>query len=178
MDTPILLRKARNGDTPLSFRAAVLAVATTARPGAARWTELVVYRLPVDTAEEIATGGYVVSKVGRSLVVHSPTCSKADPRRMLHPDPWTEPDPARIACLQCQPYMGILDQRLLMEQDRHAVLQARTPADLAKVLLQGRPGTPLPTAVTGIVAEVLGQVRRADPDFDQWATANLDGSIR
>lgn len=178
MDTPILLRQARNGDTPLSFRAAVLAAATTARPGASRWTELVVYRLPVDTTEETATGGYVVSKIGRSLVVHKPTCSKANPRKMDTPDPWVDPDPARVACLQCQPYMGILDQRLLMERDRHAVLQARSPVDLAKVLLQGRPGTPLPTAPTGIVAEVLAQVRRSDPDFDLWAAAHLDGSLR
>lgn len=167
MDSPVLLRKALDGKREVSFYAAVLAAATTQRPGAARWTELTVYRLPRERGEEPATGGYAVAKVGRSLVVHLASCRRARDKRKL------TPISNRVAlgpggwapCWECQPGEH---GAVWMEEDRHTLLQARTPAELSKILLRGRPGAEPVTVLSGIVAETVQQIRRADTDFDHW----------
>lgn len=175
MDSPILLRQVRNGEQMLSFRAAVLGAATTERPGAARWTELTVYRLPRTPTEDPATGIYVMSKVGRSTVAHRAECAKVDARRMLPVREVSLEDLAlRSSCLACQPE-AFFDVAW-MERTRYTVLQARTPADLAKVLLQGRPGEPPASRPTGVVAKAVEQIRLADPDFDHWAADHLSRS--
>jgi hypothetical protein len=176
MDTQVLLRQVRDGEHDLRFHAAVLAAATTERPGAPRWTELTVYRTPVGDEVDQPRGMYVVAKVGRSVVAHRPGCEKVRGRRYdaigtLTPGGGSYPVP----CLSCQPDMGVLDPGTLLERTRHLVLQARTPADLVKVLLQGRPGAiPTDAPPTGIVAETIRQVRLADPDFDRFCTDTLD----
>lgn len=172
MDTPVLLRQIHDGSHVLQFHAAVLAAATTARPGAARWTELTVYRLPLGDETEEPRGGYVVSKVGRSLVAHLPTCSTARRHRMELVSEVDYPG-ERVPCLTCQPNVLALEPTTLLETTRYLVLRARTPADLAKVLMQGRPNDPLPVTLTGIVAETIRQVRQADPDFDNYCAAHL-----
>jgi hypothetical protein len=80
----------------------------------------------------------------------------------------------RTPCLSCQPNVITLEPTTLLERTRYLVLRARTPADLTKVLLQGRPGDPRPVALTGIVAETIRQVRLADPDFDHYCAAALE----
>lgn len=174
MDTPVLIRKVRDGDRHLSFAAAVLGAATTERPGAPRWTELTVYRLPRFSGEDPATGGYVVAKIGRSVLAHRFTCPKADPRRMptLAAADADELAVHRLPCLTCQPIQDGRD--VVLERTRYMVLQARDPEDLARTLLRGRPGDPVPTSITGIIAETVRQIRLADPDFDRWAAENLD----
>jgi len=80
----------------------------------------------------------------------------------------------RVSCLTCQPNVLVLEPDTLLERTRYRVLRARTPADLAKVLMQGRPGDPMPVAITGIVAETIRQVRLADADFDQYCADTLE----
>lgn len=172
MDTPVLLRQVRDGEHDLNFHAAVLGATTSARPGAPRWTELTVYRLPLGDEVDQPRGVYVVSKVGRSLMAHLPTCVYARPHRMTPARQVPEPG-ERTPCLTCQPNILILAPDTLLERTRYLVLRARTPADLAKVLMQGRPGDPAPVAITGIVAETIRQVRLADADFDNYCAANL-----
>jgi hypothetical protein len=168
MDNPVLLRTALDGRRTVSFMAAVLAAATTQRPGAARWTELTVYRLAAKRADEPPRGGYVVAKVGRSVVAHRASCKRAQDKRKLTPTS-NRGDRGRVGgwspCLDCQP--GDTGA-VWMEEDRHTLLQARTPSELAKILMRGRPGQEPATTLTGIVAETVQQIRRADADFDHW----------
>lgn len=170
--TPVRLRQVRDGEHDIQFHAAVLAAATTERPGAPRWTELTVYRLPLGEEVDQPRGMYVVSKVGRSTVAHAPTCPHA--RRHQMDEVGTGPWPGeRTPCLTCQPNVLVLESDTLLERTRCHVLRARGPADLAKVLLQGRPGDPAPVALTGIVAETIRQVRLSDPDFDNYCAISL-----
>lgn len=166
MDNPVLVRQVKDEhDHDLTFKAAVLAAATTQRPGVPRWTELTVYRLPKFDSEEPATGGYVVARVGKSVVVHRPNCPKARPRRMTmlgmgHTD-------GLLGCLTCQPDLHRPMPNWLVERTRHSLAQARDPESLLEVLRTARPGQPL-QSITGIVFEAVRQVQLADPDFQRW----------
>lgn len=175
MDTPVLLRQVRDGGKDIQFHAAVLGATTTERPGAPRWTELTVYRLPLGDEIEGPRGVYVISKVGRSTVAHNPACPHARHHQMDEAGrgPWPG---ERTPCLTCQPNVLVLEPDTLLERNRYHVLRARTPADLVKVLLQGRPGDPRPVALTGIVAETIRQVRLADSDFNDYCATSLDAN--
>lgn len=173
MDRRVLLRQVRDGDNDLQFYAAVLGATTTERPGAPRWTELTVYRRPQEDEVDQPRGMYVVSKVGRSVVAHLPSCKNARRHRMT-PVSQTPRPGERVPCMTCLPNVLALEPTTLLEGTRYLVLQARTPADLAKVLMQGRPGDPVPVALTGIVAETIRQVRLADPDFDHYCATALE----
>jgi hypothetical protein len=165
MDLPVLVRQARDGDQVIRFRAAVLAAATTARPGSVRWTEETVYRIP-KASEEPPAGGYVVAKVGRSQVAHRPTCRLANPRRM---STWArsqdEPPEERMPCMECRPNLDPPITGVLLERTRYQLLQARDPASLAAILL---PKGPAMTWMTGMTKQLSEQVRRADAEFDSW----------
>lgn len=168
MDTPVLPRQVRDGDRILRFRAAVLAAATTQRPGAPRWTELTVYRLPGRNDDDL-TGGYVVAKIGRSVLVHRKSCHMANPRVMkpvgLTPDTVTMPTPH----LGCTPDME--DPSNLLERTKYQVLQARAARELVEILLLGEVAA---VKVMGMTAEVVQQLCVADTDFnDWWATEVL-----
>jgi hypothetical protein len=163
MDNPILLRTAQSGGQLLSFQAAVLAAGTTKHPGSTRWTEMTVYRLQKQR-EEPPQGGYVVAKVGRSLVVHSADCGMARPKMMTHWDATNSDNEWRVPCLVCNPSLSRQDRTTWLEQDRHSVLQARNPAALVDILLGET------RAVRGMTAEVIRQLRLADNDFDRWWT--------
>jgi hypothetical protein len=155
----------------LCLRAAVLGAGTTERPGAPRWTELTVYRLP-QRVEEPPAGEYVVAKVGRSVMAHHPSCRLARPRVMARLDPRSVMTVPPVRCLEC--LVDLSSPDTLLERTKFQVLRARTPGDLLKVLLQGRPGTPPPTTPTGVVAEVVRRARQADADFDRYCTDHLD----
>lgn len=168
MTLPVLLRSARDGAQWLQFRAAVLAAATTARPGAARWTELTVYRLPRTQDEQPPLGGYVVAKVGRSQVAHRPNCAMTKHRTMpTFLDAGEEATVRRSPCMLCMPEVGDgMDPHTLLEPSRYSVLQARDPEALWAVLLTGRHGEI--NRVTGTVAEIIRQIRAADVTFRDW----------
>ncbi len=166
---PRVLRDDHLGE--LHLRAAVLGSGTTARPGAPRWTELVVYRL-AKAMEEPPAGEYVVGKVGRSVLAHHPSCRLANARVMSRLDPRSVMSPPVIRCLECP--VDLASPSTLLERTKYQVLRARTPADLAKVLLQARPGTPAPTHPTGMVAAVFEQVREADQGFDRYCVEHID----
>lgn len=166
MDSPVLVRQVKDDrDQDITFKAAVLAAATTQRPGVARWTELTVYRLPKFPTEEPATGGYVIARAGKSLVVHRPDCARANPRRMSQLG--MGKTDGLVGCLTCTPPMHPPMPNLLLERTRYSLAQARDPESLLTVLRTARPGQPL-QAITGIVGEAVRQVKLADPDFERW----------
>lgn len=174
MDLPVLVRSARDGEQVIRFKAAVLGAATTARPGAVRWTEKTVYRLP-KASEEPPRGGYVVAEVGRSQVAHLPTCRLANRRRM---STWVrlqdEPMHDRMPCMECRPRLDPLDPGVLLERTRYQLLQARDAAALVAVLL---PKGPEMTWMTGMTKQLVKQLRLADPEFDNWWTAQVEPQL-
>lgn len=148
--TELLPRTVRDGKRVLRFNAEVIGAATSARPGAARWSELVIYRLQPSQ--------YLVSKVGRSTVAHRPTCAHANPRRMRrYVEAAEEGLVHRNPCPECQPEVGdAMDPQTLLEPSRFTVLQAHSAVALVAMLTEGRDALP------EIVSEVLKQASKCD----------------
>jgi hypothetical protein len=146
----VLPRVVQDGKRVLKFNAAVIGAATSERPGAPRWSELTIYRLP--------GGVYLVAKVGRSTVAHTPTCEHANPRRMrTFMEAQDEGLVHRMPCPECRPAVGdAMDPQTLLEPSRYTVLQAQSPESLVEVLCEGRDTLP------EIVAEVLRQASKND----------------
>lgn len=145
-----LPRVVRDGKRVLRFNAEVIGATTSKRPGAPRWSELVVYRL--------RPGQYLVAKVGRSTMAHLPSCRHANPRRMR---PYVEAAEEglvhRTPCPECQPECGDgMDPQTLLEPSRFTVLQAHSAESLVAVLAEGRDTLP------EIVSEVLKQASKHD----------------
>jgi hypothetical protein len=152
------VRTVRDGARILRFDADVLATATSCRPGAPRWSELVVYRLT-------RSKEYVVWKVGRSLVAHRPECHRVYPEMPTWLEAGEEAQVHRVPCLECQPEVGNeMDPQTVLEATRYTVLRARDPEQLYRVLFNR---TQRPTQ---LVTEVIDQVRTHDDAFATWLT--------
>jgi hypothetical protein len=153
----------RDGGTVLRFNGTPIGAATSRWDGAPRWTELTVYRL--------ANGTYMISKIGRSLVAHSPSCPAAQSWRMPS---WAEAGEEakvrRVPCHECQPAIGDrMDPQTLLETTRYTVLRAIGPQTLLASLLRGRAGGHGRTeTMAEIVHEVIRQVRKNDSAFAAW----------
>lgn len=114
----------------------------------------------------------MVSKIGRSTIAHRETCPQLNKRRMRT---WLEAGEEsrirRVPCPVCSPAVGDqMDPQTWLECSRFTVLQARDVEALSKVLLQGRPGEPPQTAerLTGLVRQIVRQLRASDTAFQQW----------
>ena len=164
MDLPVLTRVANDGKHQLRFPAAVLAAATTQRPGAERWTELTVYRTQI-ADEEPPEGLYVVARVGRSMVAHRAKCSKVDTRGM---GPFVErAGERRVPCRFCLPVLDPARPGTVIERTKHTLSRARTAADLGDIVFPRRSVDQL----RGMTADAVAQLRNSDPDFDFWWNA-------
>lgn len=170
--SPCLPRVVRNGAQTLRFDAAVIGAATSERPGAPRWSELVVYRLP--------EGRYIVSKIGHSIIAHRENCPRFKLKRgqwgMLR---WIDAGPEetqirRVPCPECLPVIARgIDPQTLLEQSRYGVTVAEDVPALMTLLTEGRPLNTLPK----IVSEVLRQVYEADNGVLRYASALTPGLI-
>lgn len=154
-----MIRTVRDGERILRFEADVIATASSHRPGAPRWSELVVYRLPSQQ--------YVISKVGRSVLAHRPDCVRVTDEMPTWLEAGEEARIHREACLECLPDVGdAMDPQTVLEATRSKVLQARDPDHLFRALMNNRIGRPAP-----IVSSVLRQLREHDSAFADWSTA-------
>lgn len=125
------LRTVRNGKEILRFDAQVVASSTSQRPGAERWSELVVYQLP--------SGAYVISKIGRSILAHRPDCPLVSPHMVTWLEAGEEGRVHRVPCLTCQPLVGDdMDPQTILETTRYTVLRAQNREELRSVLSEGR----------------------------------------
>lgn len=154
----------RNGEQILRFEGTPVAAATSRWDGAPRWTEMTVYRLK---------SGYLMAKIGRSLVAHTPSCSKAQPWRMRT---WLEGGEEarvqRVPCIECQPAVGDrMDPHTLLETTRYSGIRVMGPATLMTSLLRGRVGD-RSNMMAEIVHEIIRQLRQNDPAFEQWWVSN------
>jgi hypothetical protein len=131
----VTLRTVRDGTTIFRFEAKKVAAATSQRAGAVRWSELVIYQLP--------SGEYVVSKIGRSLLAHLPTCRLIRPNMVTWLEAGEEGKIRRVPCLECNPEVGDkMDPQTVLESTRYTILRAKDREELRSVLAQGREHVP------------------------------------
>lgn len=134
----------------------MLAAATSRRPGHPRWTELTVYQLK--------NQAYMVSRVGRSQIAHSPDCPRVTRRMVPYLEAREEARIHRVPCLECNPRVGdAMDPQTLLEPSRYTALQSPDPAGLYEVLAEGSGNR-----IVGMTLGVLTQLVEADPVFRSW----------
>jgi hypothetical protein len=165
-----MIHQVRDGRHILRFYGEVLASGTSARVRAVRWSEIVVYRL--------ANGGYLISRIGYSLVAHRPEC----PRVSIRMVPWIDLEDRvesvrqREPCVECQPQVGAgMDPQTMIEAPIYSARVARTPLILGDLLREGRPAERLPR----LVWRVAIQCCEADEAFSRyWSTVSPVMAIR
>jgi hypothetical protein len=104
----------RDGARIVTFDGVCLAEISSARSGVARWTDMALYLTN--------SGKYVMTKVGRSKVLHEPGCSAIKGKLNLFMDEFPDGDPERDGfefhtCVGESYYMD----NLLVEQTRYWV---------------------------------------------------------
>lgn len=154
------IRTVRDGPNILRFEGEVLAAATSQRLGVPRWSELVVYRL--------ANGHYLVSKIGRSLIAHDPSCKRVRSEMPTWLEAGEEAQVHRVPCLECMPEVGNqMDPQTVLEATRYTALRASDPEQLYRVLMN-RSERP-----TSLVSHIFEQVRKHDPPFAALLTMTV-----
>jgi hypothetical protein len=164
-----VIHTVRDGRHILRFNGEVLATGTSARARAVRWSEIVVYRL---------VGGYLLSRVGYSVVAHRPECERVNIRMV----PWidledrAESVQQREPCLECQPSVGAgMDPQTMIETTIYSAQMAPSAPVLGMLLTKGRPAGQLPR----LVCRVAIQCCEADDAFARyWSTLSPVTSIR
>lgn len=100
----------RDGERSLKFDGELLAASTSGGIGRTRWVEFSLYRT--------AGGSYVLSRVGRSLYYHDPSCGVVR-RNKITPTPFNEIDESYQPCETCAPHpVSVLDA-VCAEQPRY-----------------------------------------------------------
>lgn len=126
----------------LEFDGDLLASQSSWRPGSPRWMELKLFKT--------TNGVYVLSKIGRSMVVHSPDCEIPRdqfgnrpelPRfQEMHPgaDPFT---PEFFVCEECEAGGADGDfTRIEIEEDRYFAAHSDDPRDMIEELYRRKGG--------------------------------------
>lgn len=135
----------RDGSRLLRFHGQRLAFSSSERPGVQRWSELTLY--------QTATGEYLIQKVGRSTVAHSPECHYVTHRMPSWLDAREEGRVRRTPCVECQPLVGDdMDPHTRLEPQRYTLLRAATLTEVRNVLTEGRDRPP------AVIARLLMQV--------------------
>lgn len=132
----MITRTVRDGSRVLRFEADVVASATSHRPGVPRWSELALYRL--------ASGSYIIWKIGRSVVAHRPECYMVKTGMPSWLEAGEEARIHRMPCLECLPEVGDeMDPQTILETTRYTVLQARDADDVRRILMRGSTSQPV-----------------------------------
>ena len=163
------IHQVRDGRHILRFDGDVLASGSSARVRATRWSEIAVYRL-VD--------GYLVARTGYSTVAHRPECAKVNWRMTswIDLEDVAESRRPRTSCDECQPVVGPgMDPQTMIETTLYSATLAATPAELARVLTNGKPAGLLPR----LVFRIVNQCCEADGEFARyWSTVSPVRAIR
>lgn len=125
--------KVRDGSRYVQFDGTQLAAVSSERPNAPRWTELELFRTD--------SGKYVLSKVGRSKVLHMPGCPRVFQRlsHFVEEFPQGEPERDGFTYDDCVPTEYILDD-LLVEQTRYWAFVADEPGAIIESLHNDKDG--------------------------------------
>jgi hypothetical protein len=84
----------KDGDRTLQFDGELLGASSSWRPGAMRWIEFALYKTQ--------SGSYVLSRVGASVIYHSPSCVLVE-RYNLTDQPTSELRTDAVSCEDCRP---------------------------------------------------------------------------
>ncbi|MGB8380591.1 MAG: hypothetical protein WCG47_04955 [Dermatophilaceae bacterium] len=151
----------RDGPRVLRFTGTTLAKVSSERPGAPRWSEIEVHRLP-------GRGGYVFAEVGRSTVAHTPDCLLVTHRMPSWLDAREEGKIRRVPCVQCRPVVGDqMDPHTRLEAQRYRAVVASDEVALVAALTGNRPWALLPQ----LIREVLMQCYDQDADLMRYSEA-------
>jgi hypothetical protein len=131
-----LRRRIRDRDRRIyEFDGDVLATASSERPGAARWSELVVYR-DVD-------GHLYLHKIGHTAVAHDPSCWRVRPDMPTWLEAGEEGRVRRVACPECRPEVGdVMDPHTRLETQRYRVIRAQSIDGLVNIVKSQQVGSP------------------------------------
>lgn len=134
----------RDGSRVLRFLGWKLAANSSSRPGVQRWSELAIYKT--------LGGDYLLEKIGRSSVAHTPECRYVSHRMPSWLEAREEGKHRRTACTECQPLVGDqMDPHTRLEIQRYTVLLASSLDELVDTLVDGRDS--LPALITSLVTE-------------------------
>lgn len=153
----------RDGSRLLTFEGQRLGHISSRRPGIARWTEMTVYKT--------VGGSYVLEKVGRSILTHSPGCSAilSELPRFQDAHPGDDPD-EDYEYHDCVP--DVYDfPSLLAEEDRYWAIISDDPAKIVDALYRRREGT---RHLPRISIELLEEISANHPEFGtDWKTEHI-----
>lgn len=129
-------RRIRDRDRRIiEFDGEVLATASSQRPGAARWSELVVY--------QDVTGTLYLHKIGHTSVAHDPDCWRVRPDMPSWLEAGDEATVRRTPCPECRPAIGDeMDPHTRLETQRYRVLRSQSVAGLVNIIRSQQVGSP------------------------------------
>ena len=143
----------QDGSRMLTFEGELLGSVTSQRPSSPRWSEYRLYKT--------VGGVYVLEKVGRSIVVHQPGCTKIVEalNRFQTTNPGRDPEDGWWFCESC-----IFDGRydltaLLVEADRHWVIVSTEADQIIDALYRKKSGA---RSLPRLSLDLLDQVARVD----------------
>lgn len=161
---PVLTpHEVRDGTRVLRFEGWLLGRSSSQRPSVPRWSEIEVYRL--------ISGGYVLTKIGRSTVAHTPTCSRVGPRMPAYIDvrDHEEAQVHRVPCPECRPVVGDrMDPQTRLEPTRFRASYVLYPESVVDTLAEGRAPAGLPM----LISRAIEESSQNDDDLAKaWASA-------
>ena len=121
----------RDGARLISFEGDLLATTSSRRDESPRWTEMSVYRTE--------KGSYVLEKVGRSIVTHTPGCKEIIGTIPRFQEEHPGDDPDDYVYHGCVPEEYDFTE-LLIEADRYWATIAEDPAKIVDALYRKRDG--------------------------------------
>lgn len=143
----------QDGSRVLTFTGELLGSVTSYRPASPRWSEYKLYKTD--------GGTYVLSKVGKSIVVHMPGCSRIvealNRFQSEHPD--KDPEDGWWFCEFCCPDQKYNLPALLVEADRHWVIVSENPDQIVDALYRRKSGA---RSLPRLSLDLLEQVARVD----------------
>lgn len=158
---PLRFRDDRSGRMLELLGGVTLGTASTREPGAIRWTEMSIARG--------ASGRYVVSRVGRSRVFHTPDapeCKSRDGHPYGRAGTFSELEDDHEPCPVCRPEEeGFLSDLVMIEVDRHSAEVCDGPSEvLAALASRDREGYEFTSRVA---LKALAEARERDSSLRQ-----------
>lgn len=124
--------RVQDGSRTLTFEGELISESSSARDGAPRWTELALYKT--------ASGKYIVTQIGRSVVLHDKNCPRIQSNGLktfltAHPDE----DPDDWTLDECIPEEYDLGD-IVVEETRRWTAVTESPAAAIECLYKTRDG--------------------------------------
>ena len=145
-----------NGKRRIRFEGELLATSTSWEQGADRWVEFALYRT--------ASGNYVLSRIGRSVLYHLPECSISQ-RNHLEDSVRSDLPADAVPCMRCQPHLVQNFPAVCLERQRYwGQVCDSAEAVIASLERLDSSGARYMTNVSQRLVEAAGEI---DPDIDR-----------